>query len=31
VMGGHAVLAFILTIGGVWHIISSPLGHLRRF
>ena len=30
VMGGHAVLAFILTIGGVWHIISSPFGPFKK-
>jgi chlorophyll a/b binding light-harvesting protein PcbD len=29
-MGGHAVLAFILTIGGVWHIISSPFGPFKK-
>jgi hypothetical protein len=30
VMGGHAVLAFILTIGGVWHIITSPFGPFKK-
>ena len=30
VVGGHAVLAFILTIGGVWHIISSPFGPFKK-
>ncbi|GCE65144.1 chlorophyll a/b binding light-harvesting protein [cyanobiont of Ornithocercus magnificus] len=30
VMGGHAVLSFILTIGGVWHIISSPFGPFKK-
>ena len=30
VMGGHAVLAFALTIGGVWHIISSPFGPFKK-
>ena len=30
VIGGHAVLAFILTIGGVWHIISSPFGPFKK-
>ena len=30
VVGGHAVLAFILTIGGVWHIISNPFGPFKK-
>ena len=30
VIGGHAVLAFILTIGGVWHIVTSPFGPFKK-
>ena len=30
VIGGHVVLAFILTIGGTWHIISSPFGPFKK-
>lgn len=26
VMAGHAFLAFFLTIGGLWHIITKPFG-----
>lgn len=30
VIGGHAVLSFILLFGGVWHIIVPPYGFFRK-
>lgn len=30
VMGGHAVLAFILIFGGAWHIAVPPFGVFRK-
>jgi chlorophyll a/b binding light-harvesting protein PcbD len=30
VMGGHAVLAFILISGGAWHIASRPFGIFKK-
>ena len=30
VIGGHAVLSFILLFGGIWHIIVPPYGFFRK-
>ena len=30
VMGGHAVLSFILLVGGIWHIIVPPYGFFLK-
>lgn len=30
VIGGHVVIAFMLTVGGVWHILVPPLPFARK-
>jgi len=30
VIGGHAVLSFILLAGGIWHILVPPYGFFRK-